>query len=81
MEETTGGKAGIDKEEGWGVSVISGVPDVWRVMACEGHSRGQEAPYLPLLKLKHLILRLSGFLRLRLTKSCSETQGSTPNTF
>lgn len=77
MEETTDGKARIDG----GCSVISGVPDVWRDEACEGHSRGQEAPYLPLLKLKHLILRLSRLLRLQLTKSCSGTQNSTLNKF
>ena len=78
MEETTGGKAGIDRRGG---GVISEVPDVWRVVACEGHSRGQEAPYFPLLKLKHLILRLSSFLRFQLTKSWFETQGSTPSKF
>lgn len=61
--------------------VISRVPDVWRVMACEGHYRGQEAPYVPLLKLKHLILCLSGFVRVQLTKSCPETRASTPNKF
>lgn len=74
MEETTDGKARIDREGG----VIRGVPDVWRVMACKGHSRGQEAQYLPLLKLKHLILCLSGFLRFLLTKPQSETQGLNP---
>lgn len=53
---------------GGGGSVISGVPDVWRVLACKGHSRGQEAPYLSLFKLKHLIRLQPGFLRLHLTR-------------
>lgn len=35
-------RKGMESWEGGGV--ISGVPDVWRVEACEGHSRVQEAP-------------------------------------
>lgn len=73
-------RRGKDWQEGGG-GVISGVPDVWRGEACEGHSRGQEAPYLPPCKLKHLILCLSSFLRLQLTKPCSGTWGSTLNKF
>lgn len=82
MEETTDGKAGIEKGGvGWGGSVISGVPDVWRVVACEGHSRGQEAPYFLLLKLKHLILRLSSVSKFQLTKSGLRHRGWPSNKF
>ena len=57
-----------------GVSVIRGIPDVWRVVACKGHSRGQEASYFPLSKLKHLMLCWTSF-----PKISAKTQGLTLN--